>query len=162
MTVLEGPIGPLTIEVNEEGALELISFRVAPATLPASESAGRNAGATQKVIAQLDEYFAGRRRDFDLPLAPRGTEFQLAVWRELQRIAFGTTISYAELARRIGNPTAVRAVGAANGANPIPIVIPCHRVIGANGSLTGYGGGLHIKRALLALEQPQRSLMETA
>jgi methylated-DNA-[protein]-cysteine S-methyltransferase len=114
------------------------------------------------VVDQLNEYFAGKRRAFDLPLAPRGTDFQLACWNELQQIPFGGTISYSELARRIARPNAVRAVGAANGANPIPIIIPCHRVIGANGTLTGYGGGLHIKRALLAIEQPQRTLLETA
>ena len=150
MTVFESPVGPLTIRVNDEGALEEIRFGVWPGHKPST-----------RVIDQLNEYFAGHRRDFDLPLAPRGTEFQLAVWNELQRIAYGGTISYSELARRIARPNAVRAVGAANGANPIPIVIPCHRVIGANGTLTGYGGGLHIKRALLTLEQPQQKLMET-
>jgi len=154
MTVFESPVGPLTIRVNDDGALEEIRFGVAPAILPAN-SAGR-------VITQLKEYFRGKRREFDLPLAPRGTPFQLAVWNELLRVAYGVTISYSELARRIGKPNAVRAVGAANGANPIPIIIPCHRVIGANGTLTGYGGGLHIKRSLLALEQPQRTLLETA
>jgi methylated-DNA-[protein]-cysteine S-methyltransferase len=164
MTVFESPIGPLAIEVSDDGALQEIRFRVAPAIVPA-ESAGRIAGATlvlHQVIDQLNDYFAGRRREFDLPLAPKGTPFQLSVWRELERIPYGTTISYAELARRIGKPSAVRAVGAANGANPIPIIIPCHRVIGANGTLVGYGGGLHIKRSLLALEQPQRTLLETA
>jgi len=161
MPVFESPVGPLTIRVNDDGALEEIRFGVAPAILPAIEAAGTIAGAT-RVIDQLNEYFAGTRREFDLPLAPRGTAFQLACWNELQRIAYGTTISYSELARRIAKPNAVRAVGAANGANPIPIIIPCHRVIGANGTLTGYGGGLHIKRALLALEQPQRTLLETA
>jgi methylated-DNA-[protein]-cysteine S-methyltransferase len=154
MTVFESPVGPLTIRMNDDGALAEIRFGVAPAILPAQSAS--------MVIDQLTEYFRGKRRVFDLPLAPRGTPFQLAVWNELQRIAFGDTISYSELARRIGKPNAVRAVGAANGANPIPIIIPCHRVIGANGTLTGYGGGLHIKRALLALEQPQRTLLETA
>ncbi|HEX3583843.1 MAG TPA: methylated-DNA--[protein]-cysteine S-methyltransferase [Thermoanaerobaculia bacterium] len=160
MPVFDSPVGPLTIRVNDDGALEEIRFGVAPAILPAKENAGRTAGGTL-VIDQLNEYFAGKRRAFDLPLAPRGTDFQLACWNELQRIPFGGTISYSELARRIARPNAVRAVGAANGANPIPIIIPCHRVIGANGTLTGYGGGLHIKRALLALEQPQRTLLET-
>ena len=102
--------------------------------------------------AQLDEYFAGHRRDFDLPLAPRGPEFQRRVWEALRRIPFGTTTSYAALAARIGSPTAVRAVGAANGRNPLPIVVPCHRVIGADGSLTGFGGGIERKRWLLAHE----------
>ena len=100
----------------------------------------------------LEEYFAGTRTAFDLPLNPRGTPFQLAVWRELSQIPYGETISYGELARRVGDPGAARAVGAANGANPLPIVVPCHRVIGANGNLTGFGGGLPNKRWLLALE----------
>jgi methylated-DNA-[protein]-cysteine S-methyltransferase len=101
---------------------------------------------------QLREYFAGSRQRFELPLRPLGTAFQLEVWQELERIPYGVTISYGELARRIGKPQAMRAVGAANGRNPLPIVLPCHRVIGANGSLTGFGGGLPIKRHLLTLE----------
>lgn len=103
--------------------------------------------------AQLGDYFAGKRQVFDLPLAPNGTEFQLAVLRELQQIPYGKTASYAEIASRIGRPKAVRAVGAANGRNPIPIVIPCHRVIGSGGQLTGFGGGLPTKEALLRLEK---------
>ena len=102
---------------------------------------------------QLDEYFAGARREFSLALEADGTEFQQSVWRALQKIPFGTTASYGDIAKRIGNPKAVRAVGLANGRNPISIVVPCHRVIGANGSLTGYGGGLERKRFLLALEK---------
>ncbi len=109
-------------------------------------------------MKQLREYFAGKRADFDLPLAPEGTEFQRSVWRNLQDIPYGETISYGELAKRVGNPKASRAVGAANGQNPIPIVIPCHRVIGANGKLTGFGGGLPTKEALLALETRQLNL----
>lgn len=101
---------------------------------------------------QLEEYFAGERTRFDLKLHPVGTPFQLAVWEELGRIPYGVTISYAELARRIGQPAAMRAVGAANGRNPIPIILPCHRVIGSNGSLTGFGGGLPTKRFLLSME----------
>ena len=151
-TIHTTPIGPLTIVVNDAGAVEQIHFGV----LGDIEARDGNCG---DVVAQLDEYFAGTRTAFGLVLAPRGTEFQLAVWNELQRIPYGATISYGELAQRIARPDAVRAVGAANGANPIPIVIPCHRVIGADGSLTGYGGGLPIKRALLELERPQRSLV---
>jgi len=105
--------------------------------------------------AQLEEYFRGERRDFDLPLAPRGTEFQQRVWQRLRRIQYGTTTTYGALAGELGNPNASRAVGLANGSNPIPIVIPCHRVIGANGALTGFGGGLPIKSALLELERKQ-------
>ncbi|MBE2211589.1 MAG: methylated-DNA--[protein]-cysteine S-methyltransferase [Xanthomonadaceae bacterium] len=101
---------------------------------------------------QLGEYFAGKRRDFDLPLAPRGTDFQLGVWQALRSIPFGETWSYAQLAARIGKTSAMRAVGAANGRNPIPIIVPCHRVIGADGSLTGFGGGLPTKEFLLRLE----------
>ena len=101
---------------------------------------------------QLSEYFAGRRKAFDLPLTVNGTEFQRRVLEELQRIPYGETVSYSDVARRIGRPKAVRAVGAANGYNPLPIVIPCHRVIGSSGDLTGFGGGLETKRALLRLE----------
>ena len=101
---------------------------------------------------QLEEYFAGRRRDFDLPLAPHGTPFQLKCWQALREIPYGTVLSYGELARRVGNARGSRAVGGANHHNPISIIIPCHRVIGADGSLTGYGGGLDMKEALLRLE----------
>ena len=104
-------------------------------------------------------YFAGDLEDFDLQLAPEGTPFQQSVWKELCTIPYGETISYGELARRIGNPKASRAVGLANGSNPIPIIIPCHRVIGSNGKLTGYGGGLPIKEKLLALEKRQLRLL---
>ncbi|MBX3691062.1 methylated-DNA--[protein]-cysteine S-methyltransferase [Dokdonella sp.] len=102
---------------------------------------------------QFDAWFAGRLQAFDLPLAARGTPFQLRVWEALTTIPYGETISYAELARRIGQPTASRAVGLANGTNPLPIIVPCHRVIGASGSLTGYGGGLEAKRFLLDHER---------
>ena len=102
---------------------------------------------------QLEEYFAGERDEFDLPVGAPGTPFQQRVWDELARIPYGQTISYAELASRIGRPTAVRAAGAANGANPVSIVIPCHRVIGSGGALTGYSGGLEAKRFLLELER---------
>ena len=101
---------------------------------------------------QLLAYLRGERKTFELPLAPRGTPFQCAVWEELRRIPYGTTCTYGELAARIGNPRAVRAVGQANHHNPLPIFIPCHRVIGANGALTGYAGGLELKRSLLELE----------
>jgi methylated-DNA-[protein]-cysteine S-methyltransferase len=109
-------------------------------------------------LGQLRAWFAGERRAFDLPLAPRGTPFQLAVWDAVAAIPWGTTCSYADVARRIGKPAAVRAVGAANGANPLPLIIPCHRVIGANGALTGYGGGLPLKQQLLAWERGQTQL----
>ena len=110
-------------------------------------------------IRQLRDYFAGELEKFQLSLGPEGTPFQQKVWNELCRIPYGETISYGELARRIGNPNASRAVGLANGSNPIPIVIPCHRVIGSNGKLTGYGGGLPIKEKPLALEKKQLRLL---
>ena len=145
------PLGKILIAGDENG-LRLMSFqtgkdpeRAEPEWIESPEVFG-------ETTSQLDEYFAGKRRDFDLNLAPRGTDFQLEVWTELQRIPYGRTISYGELAERIRRPRAVRAVGAANGANPLPLVIPCHRVIGADGSLTGYGGGLEIKENLLAHE----------
>lgn len=102
---------------------------------------------------QLTEYFAGTRREFDVPLLPQGTEFQRKVWTELQNIPYGATLSYGALAQKVGSPNASRAVGLANGRNPISIIVPCHRVVGANGKLTGYGGGLPRKAALLALEE---------
>ncbi len=113
----------------------------------------------KETIRQLHSYFARELEEFDLPLAPEGTAFQLRVWKRLCDIPYGETISYGELARRLDNPNASRAVGLANGSNPIPIVIPCHRVIGSNGKLTGYGGGLPIKEKLLALERRQLQLL---
>jgi methylated-DNA-[protein]-cysteine S-methyltransferase len=109
---------------------------------------------------QLNEYFAGNRREFDLPLDMRGTHFQKSVWEALLAIPFGETRSYGQIARQLGNANATRAVGAANGQNPIPIVVPCHRVIGSNGTLTGFGGGLETKARLLSLEQRGQTLFE--
>ncbi len=142
------PIGELRVVVDGDGRLAAVDFPRQSARLDAHPDATRCAAA----LRQLREYFAGVRREFDLELAPTGTPFQRRVWDELRWIPFGGTISYKELARRIGQPAAVRAVGRANGDNPVPIVVPCHRVIGADGSLTGFGGGLAIKRALLRLE----------
>ena len=110
----------------------------------------------ERAKSQLAEYFRGERREFDLLLSPRGTEFQRRVWQRLRGIEYGTTTTYGTLAQELGNPNASRAVGLANGSNPIPIVIPCHRVIGANGALTGFGGGLPVKSALLELERSRR------
>lgn len=112
-----------------------------------------------ELMAQLDEYFRGERRSFELSLRTSGTEFQEAVWSELQKIPYSTTVSYSEIARRIGRPTAVRAVGHAIHCNPIGILIPCHRVIGADGNLKGFAGGLEAKRFLLALEQKHTSFL---
>jgi methylated-DNA-[protein]-cysteine S-methyltransferase len=111
------------------------------------------------VVDQLKSYFAGERKAFDLPLVLEGTTFQERVWTALQNIPYGETVSYKVLAERVGSPKAVRAVGAANGANPIPIIIPCHRVIGNDGSLTGFGGGLPLKKRLLELESRQMTLL---
>ncbi|XAL98583.1 methylated-DNA--[protein]-cysteine S-methyltransferase [Phycisphaeraceae bacterium D3-23] len=111
-----------------------------------------------EVRRQLDAYFAGELQAFDLPLAPQGTDFQQRVWQELRKIPYGETISYGQLAQRTGDPNASRAVGNANGKNPLSIIVPCHRVIGANGQLTGFGGGLDTKRKLLALEQQHATL----
>jgi methylated-DNA-[protein]-cysteine S-methyltransferase len=116
-------------------------------------------GPFREAAAQLRSYFAGELRDFELPLDPNGTGFQRQVWAALRGVPYGSTISYAELAAAVGMPGAARAVGAANGRNPIAVVIPCHRVIGASGALTGYGGGLGRKRLLLDLESGRRSLM---
>jgi methylated-DNA-[protein]-cysteine S-methyltransferase len=121
------------------------------ATKPCGPAPAR--GVLAEAARQLASYFAGRLRVFDLPLAPRGTPFQVAVWDALRTIPYGETWSYADLARQIGRPIAVRAVGAANGQNPLPIVVPCHRVIGSNGRLVGFGGGLDMKRALLDIER---------
>ncbi len=153
---MKSPVGPLLL-AGDESYLKLIDFQSGPhARRPEPEWVvdERPFGA---VIAQLEEYFAGARRSFDLPLAPEGTAFQRTVWQALTRIPYGETASYGEIARRIGSPQASRAVGLANGSNPLPIVVPCHRVIGADGSLTGFGGGLEIKRKLLALERAMRS-----
>jgi methylated-DNA-[protein]-cysteine S-methyltransferase len=117
-----------------------------------------SSGVLHKCARQLTEYFSRRRTEFQLPLAPHGTDFQLRVWKALEQIPYGETRSYSEIARIIGAPDAVRAVGAANGRNPLPIVVPCHRVIGANGSLTGFGGGLPLKKLLLELESRNASL----
>jgi len=121
-------------------------------SVPSSEASGAEARILADARTQLDAYFAGALKDFDLPLDPRGTPFQQKVWTALRAIPFGQTVSYAELARRTGDPKAVRAVGAANGRNPIPLIVPCHRVIGADGSLVGFGGGLERKRWLLCHE----------
>ena len=149
--IMDSPVGPLRMVAAADG-LRRICFE-SDRHPQAIDTAGcRDATRLAPVRRQLDEYFAGTRREFELPLRPRGTPFQLRVWRALCGIGYGETISYAELAARIGNPAARRAVGAANGRNPLPIVVPCHRVIGRDGSLVGFGGGLQVKRRLLDLE----------
>ena len=151
-TQVDSPVGPLLLCADDDG-LRLVEFESPrhPVALAADWQSGRNP-VIDLAERQLREYFAGTRRSFDLPLDPQGTAFQREVWWRLAKIPFGETISYAQLARRVGKPSATRAVGAANGRNPLPIVLPCHRVIGANGSLTGFGGGLATKEFLLRLE----------
>jgi methylated-DNA-[protein]-cysteine S-methyltransferase len=156
---IESPVGTLRLAGGEDG-LRLIEFCRSGDKGPPESASRQDHGLLAEAIRQLHHYFAGKLRDFDLPLRPEGTPFQLRVWAELQRIPYGTTISYRELARRIGNPRASRAVGLANGANPLPIVIPCHRVIGSNGALVGYGGGLSIKERLLELEGVRHPLFD--
>ena len=149
---LETPIGTLLI-AGDDAAVHRIAFpQRNRAAKPEPEWQQSQRGPVGEAMRQLREYFAGKRADFDLPLAPEGTVFQRSVWRQLQQIPYGETISYGELARRVGNPKASRAVGSANGANPLPIVIPCHRVIAGDGTLGGFGGGLPTKQTLLALE----------
>ena len=157
-TRIESPIGRLTLAADDSGLRE-IQFTNGRDSLRRQSEWREASAAMKEAIRQLRAYFAGELEAFDLPLAPKGTPFQQKVWSELCKIPYGETISYGELARRIGNPNASRAVGLANGSNPIPIIIPCHRVIGANGKLTGYGGGLEIKEKLLALEQRQQMLL---
>jgi methylated-DNA-[protein]-cysteine S-methyltransferase len=157
-TEIESPIGRLRLAGNADGLRE-IHFIEGWRPWPKKPEWMANDAPFGEVIAQLEEYFAGKRREFDLPLALQGTPFQLRVWHALLEIPYGETVSYKELAERIGNVKAVRAVGLANGANPIPIVVPCHRVIGSNGSLIGFGGGLPLKQKLLALEKGQLRLL---
>lgn len=145
------PIGPLLL-AGEDASLSLIGFPQGKGRRDPEPEWTGDPSAFPAVRQQLDAYFNGTLRQFDLPLSPRGTAFQRAVWQELQRIPYGETIAYRDLAIRVGNPAAVRAVGAANGANPLPIVVPCHRVIGSGGGLTGFGGGLDAKRWLLRHE----------
>lgn len=156
---MASPVGRLLLAGDSaKGALRLIGFStgsMAHGPDPAWDHAPDGFAAAR---GQLQEYFAGQRQDFDLVLEPQGTEFQQAVWQQLREIPFGETCSYLDIAKRLGKPKAVRAVGSANGRNPLPIVVPCHRVIGSNGSLTGFGGGLENKQILLELERSQARL----
>ncbi len=143
------PGGPTLRLIASATGIRAIEFHPARTT---SARLNPHNSLMQEAARQLQTYFSGDRREFQLPLDPEGTDFQKRVWRELQAIPYGETRTYAQVARAIGAPRSVRAVGAANGANPIPIVVPCHRVIGAGGNLVGYGGGLPLKKRLLALE----------
>lgn len=151
--ITPSPLGDLTLLGDGDSltGLYMPSSKGAP---PAVDPASRHDdGPFQEVVEQLDAYFAGQRRAFDVAVAASGTDFQQRVWGALRAIPYGQTCSYATVAAAIGSPKAVRAVGLANGRNPVSIIVPCHRVVGANGSLTGYGGGLHNKQLLLDLER---------
>ncbi len=161
-TMIDSPIGVLTL-VNDDDVLcgLHMEYRQHPPT--PSSFGDRDATGFEQITEELDEYFAGERTEFSVPLAPHGTEFQRRVWDALLTIPYGQTRSYGEIARQIGEPgwEAARAVGAANGRNPIAIVVPCHRVIGADGSLVGYGGGLDRKKFLLGLENRASVVQES-
>jgi methylated-DNA-[protein]-cysteine S-methyltransferase len=159
-TTLESPVGVLSMVATDQALVALV-WRVEGHSRAGFESAVEKPRhpVLRETARQLREYFAGKRREFELPLEFRGTEFQRRAWSALLTIPYGETRTYRQMAEHIGNPTAVRAVGAANGRNPISIIAPCHRVIGMNGDLTGFGGGLDAKAHLLALEAPQRQLL---
>jgi methylated-DNA-[protein]-cysteine S-methyltransferase len=157
-TLYESPVGQLLL-AGDADALRLVSFESSKHAAPPKGDWKQDKAPFAEVIRQLQAYFRGELRQFDVPLALEGTEFQLNVWNALREIPYGETISYLQLAERIGNPKAVRAVGLANGSNPIPIIVPCHRVIGSDRSLTGFGGGLSTKKKLLELESKQLSLI---
>ena len=152
---LKTPLGPMQAELSEH-ALAKLSFSVTKKK--ATSVPGVYQALAAEIEGQINRYFDGILKEFSLPLEPAGTDFEKRTWSELERIPWGTTTSYGEIAQRLGDPNLSRAVGRANGANPIAICIPCHRVIGASGDLTGYAGGLDKKKALLDLESPQQSL----
>lgn len=156
-TEIDNPIVRLAVAGDDQGIRRIHFLNGKDRWKPQPEwKRDDRARALRNAVRELRAYFAGELRQFSLPLAPVGTPFQLDVWNALRAIPYGETRSYGELAARIGRPSAVRAVGAANGANPLPIVVPCHRVIGSNGSLTGFGGGIPLKQALLELERDTR------
>lgn len=155
-TELKSPVGRLFLTSNGEAITWLFMEKQKDGPIPTGDWR-RDDASFWEAAKQLRAYFAGELTEFDLPLAPAGTQFQRRVWAELQKIPYGSTINYGELARRVGNPKAARAAGAANGSNPISIIIPCHRVIGSNNHLTGYGGGIERKRFLLDLEAGVRA-----
>jgi methylated-DNA-[protein]-cysteine S-methyltransferase len=161
-TWMESPVGKLLLAADDAGLRFVLFAEGREPAAPGSQWREDSTPLLRETIRQLRAFFAGDLREFQLPLAPQGPSFHQRVWRELCKIPYGETTSYGELARRIGAPQACRAVGRANGANPIAIVIPCHRVIGSNGKLTGYGGGLPRKEFLLALESRQLPLAASA
>jgi len=153
---LSSPVGRLRLIASDSALVGIWFEQGRDAARHRGSLPEKRSPVLERALTQLQEYFAGQRRDFDLPLDPRGTEFQLRVWQRLLKIPYGETTTYGALASELGDARASRAVGLANGSNPIPIVIPCHRVIGADGSLTGFGGGLAIKQQLLELERADR------
>jgi methylated-DNA-[protein]-cysteine S-methyltransferase len=158
--VLDSPVGSLSLVATDHTLVALVWRREGHGRVPFDCAVDNSSHPVlREAMRQLREYFAGTRRTFDLALEFRGTEFQRGVWSALLTIPYGETRTYRHIAEQIGNPTAVRAVGAANGRNPIAIIAPCHRVIGMNGDLTGFGGGLDAKAHLLALEAPQKQLL---
>ena len=150
---LDTPIGPIEVSVNDGGAVVRVMFAD-----DAARGMGETGEACARAVHQLEAYFNRERRSFDLELEPEGSDFEKQVWTELRQIPFGTTTTYGEMARKLGDLGASRAVGLANARNPVAIIIPCHRVIGADGDLTGYAGGMHRKRWLLAHESGQQNL----
>ena len=155
--MMASPLGDLLL-AGEGEVLELIGFPEGKGEIRPGQNWVLEQNMLRNAVCQLNEYFEGRRKDFTLNLKPSGTPFQLSVLAALEQIPYGQTRTYAEIARQIGRPKAVRAVGAANGRNPLPIVIPCHRVIGSDGSLTGFGGGIAAKQYLLSLETAELQL----
>jgi len=162
-TIVRSPIGPLGL-VARDGNLAGIFFGAEPGTFPFQvertwgKAGAQSAAPFAEVKRQLEEYFAGKRLVFKIPLdLDQGTAFQRRVWKALLEIPYGRTLSYKEVAHAIGQPSAVRAVGSANGSNPLPIVVPCHRVVASDGTMGGYGGGLHVKKHLLQLESETRA-----
>ena len=143
--IINSPLGNLLLVENENQLVEVAFSKEKTTSVPQNEL-------LKVTKTQLDEYFSGRRKEFDMPLNPQGTEFQQKVWQELWQIPHGTTVSYQEIANRLGDPKCIRAAATANGRNPIAIIIPCHRVIGSHGEMTGYAGGIDRKKALLTLE----------
>lgn len=150
-TTTASPIGPLLLAGSEAGLAHL-RFPTGKSARPAEADWVESAAPFAEVIRQLNAYFAGKLRSFSVPLSPEGSEFQHSVWGALAKIPYGVTVSYGEIARQLNRPTASRAVGAANGQNPLPIIVPCHRVIGTSGALTGFAGGMEAKRWLLTHE----------
>jgi methylated-DNA-[protein]-cysteine S-methyltransferase len=162
-TTIDSPIGTITLIADEAALVEVrLPNEAVPSTTAATDTVPAEHPVLDRAATQLREYFAGGRRDFDVPLAPHGTEFQLAAWQALRTIPYGDTVSYGEQARRLGDRNLARAVGAANGRNPLPIIVPCHRVVGANGHLTGFGGGIECKAWLLDHERQVRAQTATS